>query len=88
MVGNRALDYLAQVLPLDRLDVDRIGDLRIGHDRGRIRVDQNYPEALGTQRLDRLHARIIELTGLPDHDRTCTDDQDGLDVGSFRHGLY
>src|SRR5208283_4384640 len=42
--------------------------------------------ALFHQRLARLRARIVELTGLADHDGTGADDQDAVDVSTFRHG--
>ncbi len=81
------LDDLADDLGRDRLDIGRIRQLRIGHDRGRIGVDQDDPVALLLQRLHRLRAGIIELAGLADHDGTGADDQDGGDVGSFGHRL-
>ena len=79
------LDDLGDDLGRDRLDIGRIRQLRIGHDRGRIGVDQDDPIALFLQRLHRLRAGIIEFAGLADHDRTGADDQDGGDVGSFGH---
>src|SRR6266446_1288893 len=54
----------------DRLDVSAIGELRIGHDRGRIRIYQHDLIALFAQRLARLHAGIIKFAALPDHDWT------------------
>jgi hypothetical protein len=79
------LDDLGDDLGGDRLDIGRIGQFRIGHDGRRIGIDQNDTVALFLQRLDRLRARIIEFAGLPDHDGTGADDQDGGDVGSFGH---
>src|SRR5208283_3456825 len=37
------------------------------------------------QRLARLRAGIVELAGLADDDGSRTDDEDAVDVGSFRH---
>ena len=56
--------------PVDGLDVDRVGALRIGHDRGRIGVDQDDPVALFFQRLTSLSSGVVELAGLADHDGT------------------
>lgn len=54
--GVRALlgDDLLYYLPLDRLDVGRIGHVRIGHDRRRVGVNQCYPVAFLTEGLARL----------------------------------
>ncbi len=59
-----------------RLEVDRVGDLGVGHDRRRVRVDEDDPVAFLAQRAARLNARIVELGGLTDDDRTGADDQD------------
>ena len=56
-----------------RLDIGSVRRLWVGHDRGGIRVDENDSIALLPKRLTRLRARIIELTGLSDYDRTRTD---------------
>ena len=71
--------------PGDRLDVGDVGQLRVGHDRRRVRVHEDDPVALLAQRLARLRARVVELARLPDDDRAGADDQDRLDVGAFRH---
>ena len=87
-VGPLLLDDARHYLPGDRLDVRGVGHLRIGHDGRRVRVHQDHPVALGAQRLARLRARIVELAGLPDHDRPRPDDQDALDVSSFWHPSF
>ena len=69
----------------ERLDVGRVGQLRVGHDRGRVAVDQHHLETFGAQRLARLRARVVELGGLADDNRPGADDEHALDVGSFRH---
>jgi hypothetical protein len=79
------LDDLGDDLGRDRLDIGGVGEIGVGHDRRRIGVDQDDPIALGFERLDRLRAGIVELTGLPDDDRPCADDQDRGDVGPFGH---
>ena len=79
------LDDLGDDLRRDRLDVGRVGQIRVGHDRRRIGIDQHDPVALGLQRLAGLRARIVELAGLTDHDRARADDQNRRDISAFRH---
>ena len=52
-----------------RLDVGGGGELGVGHDRRRVRVDEHDLVALLEQHLARLRARVVELGGLADHDR-------------------
>ena len=47
----------------------------IGHDRGRVRVDQHDLVALFAQGLAGLRAGVVELAGLPDDDRAGADEQ-------------
>ena len=58
----------------DRLDIGRVGQLRVGHDRRRVRIHQDDPIPLAFQRLARLRAGVIEFAGLPDHDGPSADD--------------
>ena len=53
----------------ERLEVDDIGDLRVGHDRRRVRVDEDGPNALGTERTTGLRAGVVEFGRLADDDR-------------------
>ena len=69
----------------DRLDVGRVGELGVGHDGGRVGVDQRHPQALGPQHLAGLGAGVVELAGLPDHDRPGADDEDVAEIGPLRH---
>ena len=87
--GIRALDldHLGDHFRRDGFNIGRVRELRIGHDRRRVGIDQDHPVALGLQRLHRLHPGIIEFAGLADDDRTCANDQDGFDVGAFGHGF-
>ena len=84
-VGLLALDDLGDDLGRDRLDVGGVGELRVGHDRRRVRVDEDHPVALLAQRLAGLGARIVELAALADDDGPRADDQDRADVGALRH---
>ena len=69
----------------DRLDIGGIGHFRVGHDGGRVGVDQNDPDALFAKHATGLGARIIEFRGLADHNRARADDHHGLDVCALRH---
>ena len=69
----------------ERLDVRAVGVLRVGHDRGRVRVHERDPQALLLEDLDGLGARVVELAGLPDHDRPRADHEHRLDRRVPRH---
>ena len=85
--GVRALDLddLLHRLPGDRLDVGGVGHHRVGHDGGRVGVDQDDPVALLAQRLAGLGAGVVEFAGLADDDGASANDQDALDVGTLGH---
>ena len=84
--GRSASITLADDLPGQRLDVRAVGHLRVGHDRGRVGVDQHDLVPLLAQGLARLGAGIVELAGLPDDDRPGADQQDLLDIVATWHG--
>ena len=84
-VGPLARDDLASEVDGERLDVGGISDVGVRHDRGGIAIEQDHAVAQLLQGLARLCARIVELTGLANHDGTGADDEDGLDVGTERH---
>ena len=84
-VRTLLLDDLGHDLRRDRLDVGRVGQIRIGHDGRRIGIDENDPIALVLERLAGLRAGIVELAGLADDDRPRTDDQDRGDVSPPGH---
>src|SRR5581483_11512871 len=73
-VGTFARDDLLYRCDRQRLEIDRIGDLRIGHDGRGIRVDEDGAMTLLTQGAARLNARVVELGSLTDNDRSRTDD--------------
>ena len=79
--GNDLLQYFRS----DRLDIGSIGHLRIGHDRGRVGVDQDHLKPFFLQSLTGLSARVVKLAGLTDHNRPGADDQDPFDIRPFRH---
>ena len=69
----------------DRLDIGRVGQLRVGHDRRRVRIHQDDPISLAFQCLARLRAGIVEFAGLPDNDRPGADDQNTVEIAPPRH---
>ena len=72
-VGPFPFDHLFDHFGRDRLHIRPVCQFRIGHDRGRIAVDENDPVAFLFQRFAGLRAGIVELTGLTDHDRAGPD---------------
>ena len=84
-VGPLPFDDPLQKRNRERLDVRRVRELRVGHDRRRVRVDEDDPVSLAAKRADRLRPGVVELAGLPDDDRARSDDEDLLDVRSFGH---
>ena len=84
-VGALFLNDLGDEFGRDRLDIGRVGHFRIGHDGGRIGIDQNDAIAFGSQGLAGLDAGIVELTSLADDDRARADDQDRFQVRAFGH---
>ena len=85
-VGALVLDDLRDGPGQQRLDVRRVGELRVGHDRRRVGVDEDDLVALLAQDLAGLHAGVVELGGLADDDRARAEDQDLVEVVPTRHG--
>ena len=85
-VGPLLRDDRFDDLGRERLDVGPVRELRVGHDRRRVAVDQHDLEPFGLERLARLRARVIELGRLADHDRAGPDDEDAREVGASGHG--
>ena len=86
-VGALLLDDLGDEFGRDRLDIGRVRDVRVGHDRRRVRIHQDDPIAFFLQRLAGLGAGIVEFAGLSDDDGSGADDQDGVDICAFGHDL-
>ena len=72
-------------LPSDGFDVGDVCGCRVGHDRGRVAVDQNDFVALFAQSFTSLHARVVELTGLANDDGASANDEDAFEVGALWH---
>ncbi len=70
---------------MQRLDVRGVGQSGVGHDGGRVAVDQDHPVAQLAQHLAGLHAGVVELAALADGDGPGAGDQDGADVLTPRH---
>ena len=79
------LDNARHRAPLYRLDIGGIRHGRVGHDGGRIGIDQHNPVTLFAQGLAGLRTGIVKFTGLPDDNWAGAQNQDGLNVGSLRH---
>ena len=71
----------------DGFDIGGIGQSRIGHDRGRIGIDEDDAITLRPERLAGLCPGIIELAGLADNNGPRSDDQNGMNVVAFGHFL-
>ena len=85
-VGLLLGDDLGDRFERDRLDVRAVGELRVGHDRRRVRVDQHDAVAVLPQGLAGLGPRIVKLTGLANDNRPGTQDQNRADVIASGHG--
>src|SRR5699024_6457283 len=71
-------------LPAERGE-GRVGELRVGHDRGRVGVDEDDPQALLLQHAAGLGARVVELRGLADDDGAGADDENTGEIGTTWH---
>ena len=84
-VRTLLLDDRGQDVRVEGLHIGPVGHGRVGHDGGRVGVDQHHPEGLLGQNPAGLGARVVELAGLTDDDGSRPDDQDRLDVGAATH---
>jgi hypothetical protein len=80
-----ALDHPRHRVRQERLDVGGRGEFRVGHDRGRVGVDEDHLVALFEQHLAGLRARVVELRRLTDHDRPRAEHEDLVEVVAARH---
>ena len=72
----------------DRFDVDLVGDVAVGHDRGWVGVDEDDLVPLLLEGQTGLGAGVVELGGLTDDDRTGSDDEDAMQVGAAGHQFW
>ena len=75
-VGALLRDDRLDRLDRERFEIDDVGHRRVGHDRGRVRVDQDRPDALGPQRATGLGPGVVELGRLADDHGAGPEDQD------------
>ena len=80
-------DDLFDEVRRDGLDIGRIGEARVGHDRRGVRIDQHHAVAFGFQRLAGLCPGIVEFAGLADDDGPGADDQNAVDIVPPGHHL-
>ena len=85
--GVRALvaDDFGHIFQRQRLHIDLVGDVGVGHDGRRVGVHQHHFVALLAQCQARLRPRVVEFRGLSDDYRARTDDQYLAYVFSLRH---
>ena len=79
------LDYALDKLGSDGLDIGAVGKTRVGHDGRRVGVDQDDLKAILLEHLAGLGAGVVELAGLANNDGARTNNEDTLDVSTFRH---
>ena len=82
LAGDNFLHHLGG----NRLHVGPRGELRVGHDRGRVRVHQHHLVALFRQGFAGLHPGVIELAPLADHDRAGANKENLAQTGIAGHG--
>ena len=79
------LDHALDKLGGDGLDIGTVGKTRVGHDGRWVGVDQDDLKAILLEHLASLGARVVELASLTNNDGTRTNNEDTLDVSTFRH---
>src|SRR5437667_156962 len=65
---------------------DAVELVEVRDDRGRVLVDDDRAVAVRAQHLERLTAGVVELAGLPDHDRSRADQADRAEILTPRQG--
>ena len=84
-IGTLFANDLSGVGDAERFDIGAVGELGIGHDGGRIGVDEDDFVAFLAEGFAGLGAGVIEFAGLADDDGAGADDHDAVKVGAFRH---
>ena len=87
-IGPLHTDDPGHIFQIQGFHIHLVGDVGIGHDGGRVGVDQNDLVALFLQGQASLGARVIEFRRLSDDDGAGTDHQDLIDIGAFRHCCF
>ena len=79
------LDHALDKLGGDGLYIGAVGKTRVGHDGRRVGVDQDDLKAILLEHLAGLGTGVVELTGLANDNGARANDEDALDVSTFRH---
>ncbi|CAB4610290.1 unannotated protein [freshwater metagenome] len=82
-----ALDDLGKNFWSQRLDIRTIGEVRVRHDGGRVRVGEHHAIPLRLQHTTCLSAGVVEFTRLTNNDGTRPNDEDVVDVITAWHYL-
>jgi hypothetical protein len=86
-VGTFFFDDFFENLGSDRFHIGPIGRFRVRHDGGRIGVQKDNGVPFFLESLAGLGPGIVEFTGLADNDGPGTNNQNFLNIRSFRHGF-
>src|SRR5690606_34962634 len=84
-VGALSLDDGREMGNVERLEVGTSGQLRVRHDGGWIRVDEDDLVAEFPERLRSLGPRVVELASLPNDGGSGANEKDLLDIVAGRH---
>ena len=84
-IGVLALDDLLNELRRDGLHVGAVGEARVRHDGRGIRVDQHDLVSVFFEYLTGLSTRVVELACLANHDRSGSNNQNPLNIGTLGH---
>ena len=78
---------LLDELWLNGLHIGVVSKLRVGHDGGRVGVNQRYTQSFFFEDAASLGAGVVEFTGLADDNRAGADDQDVVNIVALWHGF-
>ena len=84
-VGAFLLNHVRQKFERQRLHINFVRGVDVGHNRRGVGIDQHNVETFVAQRSTRLSAGIIELRRLTNHNRTRTNYKDFIHGFIFRH---
>ena len=86
-VGTLLLNDLSDGGDVQRLDIDVVSNILIGHNGGGVGVDQHHLDALFLQGTAGLGASVVKLSGLADDDGAGAQHQYFLNFRILRHYL-
>ena len=85
-IGPFPLDHLRQDFPSERFDIGPIRRVGVGHDGGRVGIDQDHLVVLFAEGLAGLRPGIVEFTGLANDDRPRPNQQYFVEIVTSWHG--